>query len=69
MEILLNLAEDKSISDSIDESSIENDSNGGSIISNATEDIRDGNHVHPEFNARDARLKIRDFIKQAQRKW
>ena len=44
-----------SILDSIYESSKYNDSDYVSICTNAIEDIRDGNHVYPEINARDAR--------------
>ena len=53
---------------SIDESSADNDSYDGSISTNALEDIRDGIQLHPDINARDARLKICDHIKKTQSK-
>ena len=52
-----NIAEDESISDLIDDSFTENDSDGISISMNATD------------NARYARLKIRECIKQMQSEW
>ena len=51
---------------SIDESYADDNSDEGSISTNALEDIQDGSHVHPDINTRDARLKISDRIKQAQ---
>ena len=51
----LNGAEDESILASIYESSTYDDFDYGSISTNAIEDIWDGNYVHPEINARDAR--------------
>ena len=36
---------------------------------NALKDICGGSQIHPELNARYARLKIRDHIKQAKNKW
>ena len=62
----LNIAEDESISDSIYESSTENDSDDVSIITNFFDHIWDGNYVHPYINARDARLKIRYHINKSQ---
>ena len=35
----------------------------------ALEEIRDGNHVHLNINARDVRLKISDQTRQAQSEW
>ena len=32
-------------------------------------DIRNGNYVHTDINARNSRLKIRDHIGQAQSEW
>ena len=64
-----NVAEDDSISASIDESSTDYDSDDGYICMNALEEIWDENYVHPDINARYARLKIRDRIRQAQSEW
>ena len=33
------------------------------------EDIRDGSQTHPNFNRREARYKIHDFIRQRQSEW
>ena len=66
MEYERNTAEDESILGSIDESSTDDDYDGGYISTNVLEDIRDGNHIHPDINARDYILKIHDPIKQAQ---
>ena len=54
---------------SIDESSAEDNSDGKSISKNALGDIWDGKHVHPNINARDARLRIRYQIRKAQSEW
>ena len=54
---------------SIDDSSTYDESDDGYIIMNAFEDIWDGNQIHSEIKARDARLKIRDHIKQTQNEW
>ena len=54
---------------SIDESSIEYDSDDGSISTNAIEDIRDGSYIYSDINARYAVLKICDHIRQAQSEW
>ena len=43
--------EDESISASIDESYIYNDSDGGSISTDALKDIWYGSQIHPELNA------------------
>ena len=59
----------QSILDSIDDWSTENDSDDGSISTDDLEDIWGGSQIHPELNARDARLKIRDRIKQTQNEW
>ena len=69
MENKRNVAEDDSISASIDESSTDYDSDDGYIYMNALEEIWDENHVHPDINARYARLKICDRIRQAQSEW
>ena len=53
-----NLAEDESISSSIDVSSTYDDSYGGSISMNSLKDVWDGNYVHTYINARYFRLKI-----------
>ena len=53
----------------INESYAENNSNEESISMNDLEDIRDGNYVHPNINARYARLKICDHIRQAHSEW
>ena len=58
-----NTEEDKSISASIDKSSTYYDSDVRSTITNTLEDILEGSKMHPELNARYARLKIRDRIK------
>ena len=36
---------------------------------NVLGDTQDGSQIHSEFNVRDARLKLRDRIKQTQSKW
>ena len=57
------------MSDSIDELSINYDSDGGSIFTNSLEDIRDESQIHLEINARDARFKISDCIRQTENEW
>ena len=52
-----NSEEDKSISASIDESFTYNDSDDGSISTNALGEIRDESQIHPKLKARDARLE------------
>ena len=64
-----NTDEDKSISDSIDESSTENGSDDESINKNAIKDIWYGIQVSPEPNARYDRLKICDWIIQTKNWW
>ena len=59
-----NAEEDGYISASIDELSIDDDSDELYIGSNYIEDIRDGRHIHQEINARYYILKIRYRIKQ-----
>ena len=40
------------------------------LISTETlQDIRDGNRTHPEINKREARMEIRDRIKQNKSEW
>ena len=40
------------------------------LISTETlEDIRDGNQTHPKIDKREARIKIRDRIKQKKSQW
>ena len=56
-------------SDSIDELSTDVESDGGYISTNALKDIQGGSQIHPEINARDFRLKIRDPIKKDQSEW
>ena len=51
---------------SIDDSYTDDDYDDGYISIEAPEDIRDGKHVHTYINARYARLKIREHIRQAQ---
>ena len=53
----LNAEEDESILASIDESSTEDDSGGGSIRTKNSKDIRDGIQVHPYINKRDTRTQ------------
>ena len=64
-----NVAEDEPISSLIDDSYIEYDSYDGYISTNSIEEIWDGNYVHPDINARDARLKISNRIRKTQREW
>ena len=56
--------ENESIAASIDELSTDDDSYDGSINKNSRKSIQDVNYVHLDINARDARLKIRDRIRQ-----
>ena len=55
--------------DSINESSADIKSNNKYISVDDIEDIQDVIYVHPNINARDTRLKIRDPIRQAQSEW
>ena len=42
----------------------------GELISTETlHDIRDGNQTHPKINKREARMSIRDRIKQKKSQW
>ena len=59
-----NAEEYRSILASIDESSTGDDYDDGSIITNNLKYIQDRSKTHPELNARDDRLKIRDHIKK-----
>ena len=52
--------------DSIDGLSTNNDSDDESISMNALEEIWYGSQIHPEINARYARFKIRDRIRQTR---
>ena len=54
---------------STNESSTEYESDDGSISTNNPEEIRDVSKIHPEINARDAKSKIRERIKQTLNKW
>ena len=69
MENKCNLVEDESILDSIGESSTDDNSYGGSIITDDLEKFWDGNHVHPNINTRYNRLKMHDHIWRVQSKW
>ena len=61
-----NFEEDKSIPDSIDELFAYDNYDDESISTNNIDDIRDGSYVHTKNNARDARFKISDLIRQFQ---
>ena len=63
-----NLEEDESISDSIDESYADDNSDNKSIGTYDIENIWCGSYAHPNIKTRDARLKIRDRIRQSQNK-
>ena len=65
MENKQNLVEDESNSDSINESSVEYNSDEEYINTNTLEEIWDRKHVHPNINARDFRLIIRDQIRKS----
>ena len=69
MENKHNLVEDELISASIDESSEDNNSDHESISTDALKYILYGRYVHPDINARDSRLKIRDHIRQGKSDW
>ena len=64
-----NSEEYESILGSIDESSIEDDSDDGSISMKDIKEIWGGSQIYPDINRRDARLKIRDLIKKTQSEW
>ena len=53
----------------IDELSTDDESDDKYISTNSLKEIWRGNYVHPEINARYARLKIRDRIRQTQSEW
>ena len=61
-----NVAEDESISASIDESSNNDNYDEGYISTNYVKGIRGRNCIHPDINAGDDRFKIRDHIRQTQ---
>ena len=54
------------MTDSIDESSTDDDSYDVSMSTNALEDIQDGKYVYPYINARYSRFKIHDCIRQTK---
>ena len=51
---------------SIDDSYTDDESYDGSISMNTLEEIWGRSQIHTELNARDARLKVPDCIKQTQ---
>ena len=61
-----NLVEEISILDSIDELSAINTYIDKSTITDSLVDIWYRSYMHPNINARDYRLKIRDHIRQAK---
>ena len=63
MENELNLKEEESILDLTYESSTVDHYDYESISTDDYEDIWFGSYVHPNINARDARLKTRDHIR------
>ena len=69
MENEQNLVEDESISDLINESFTEYNSDEKYISTNALEEIWDRKHVHPNINARYFRLILRDQIRKAHSEW
>ena len=64
-----NTEEYASIPALIGESSKDDDSDDGSISTNDLDKIWDGSQIQPEFNTRDAILKICEHIKQTQNEW
>ena len=64
-----NTEEDESISDSIDDSSTEDDSDDGSISTKAIKYMWNGKHIHTDINTRYVRLKIRYHIIQKTSEW
>ena len=54
---------------SIDELYTDNYSDDGSISKNCLGYIWYGSQIHPDINAGDTILKIRDLIKQTQNEW
>ena len=69
MENECNLVEDKSILASIDESSADNNSDEEYKSTDDIKKIWYGTYVNTNNNARDARLKICEHIRQAQSEW
>ena len=59
-----NAEEDESISDSIDELSTDDESEDRSMSTNALKDNRYVSQIHPDINARYARLKICERIRK-----
>ena len=57
-----NTEEDESISDSIDDSSTEDDSDDGSISTKAIKYMWNGKHIHTDINTRYVRLKYGTII-------
>ena len=55
-----NLGETETCDEGLDE---------GLISTELLQDIRDGNRTHPEINKREARMAIRDRIKQSKLEW
>ena len=64
-----NFEEDEPILASINEASVDENSDEESISTDNLEDIWDGRYVHLNINARYARLKILDHIRQTQNEW
>ena len=54
---------------SSDDSYTDNESGGGSTITNVLKGIQDGNYIHLDINERNARLKMRDRDRQAKSEW
>ena len=52
------------ISNSIDESSTDDDYDDGYISMNILEDMQGGSQIHPEIHTIDARMKTRDCSRQ-----
>ena len=61
-----NFEEDEPILASINEASVDENSDEESISTDNLEDIWGANYAHLNINVRDARLKIRDHTKQTQ---
>ena len=62
----INLEEDESILASVDESCADDNPDDEYISTDNLEDIWGANYAHLNINVRDARLKIRDHIRQEQ---
>ena len=69
MENERNVAEYESNLASIDRVWTYYDSTNRSISNISLKEIKYGSYIHPDINARDARLKIRDHIKLAVSGW